>query len=368
MDIVFWQNALSIHQAPFIRALSAREDTSVHVIAFDGVSTRRRAMGWHAPDFGEARVIVVGGADDLAVVYSSVRGVPFHIFSGFGAYSGVRGAVKEMAKVPGLRRFVMTEPWDVRGPLGTIRGLVSAVRVRKLAPLLAGVLACGSLARSQLRRMRAMENVPVYDFGYFVDRTSTSVQATRVVQAPWRLIFVGDLAEWKNPLGLLSALSELLDEDWTLTMVGEGPQGGAVHEAIAHHGLGGRVTVQPRAGNADIRMLIAQSDLLVLPSTYDGWGAVINEALMDGTMVVVSDAAGASDLVVHDSLGVRFDPGSQKGLENALRESFGLDRSDSSRRARADWAASAISPVAAAAYFVQVLNTHPGAVSAPWKA
>lgn len=368
-EIIFWQNTLSIHQAPFIRALSAREDVDVHVVAFSEVSIRRRSMGWHTPDFGEAQVRVVDGADELAEVYQLARTIPFHIFSGFGAYPGVRAAFKEMAAEPALRRFIVTEPWDVRGLRGLIRSVLSAVRVSQCAPALSGVLACGSRARTQLRRIPAMRSVPIYDFGYFVDETAfPSESEDEHTEEPWRVIFVGDLAEWKNPLGLLSALSNVQDEDWTLTMVGEGPQADAVLDAIARHRLSDRVDVHPRASNADVRARIARSDLLVLPSTYDGWGAVVSEAMMDGTRVIVSDAAGASDLVVDSGLGTRFNPHIREDLERAFRRSFRMARSGRSRLTRVAWAAATISPAAASAYLAQILDTYPGAVSAPWVA
>ena len=42
---------------------------------------------------------------------------------------------------------------------------------------------------------------------------------------------------------------------------------------------------------------MAAADVLVLPSRFDGWGAVVNEALMVGTPVICSDRCGASDVI-----------------------------------------------------------------------
>ena len=43
--------------------------------------------------------------------------------------------------------------------------------------------------------------------------------------------------------------------------------------------------------------MIAKYDALVLPSRHDGWGVVVNEALLQGVPVIVSDHVGAKCLV-----------------------------------------------------------------------
>jgi glycosyltransferase involved in cell wall biosynthesis len=46
-----------------------------------------------------------------------------------------------------------------------------------------------------------------------------------------------------------------------------------------------------------IRDILNESDVLILPSRADGWGMVVTEALSCGTQVICSDAVGASELV-----------------------------------------------------------------------
>ncbi|MEZ4918234.1 MAG: glycosyltransferase [Saprospiraceae bacterium] len=49
--------------------------------------------------------------------------------------------------------------------------------------------------------------------------------------------------------------------------------------------------------NSELRSNLSKSDLVILPSRFDGWGAIVNESLMVGTPVVCSNMAGASDLI-----------------------------------------------------------------------
>jgi glycosyltransferase involved in cell wall biosynthesis len=64
----------------------------------------------------------------------------------------------------------------------------------------------------------------------------------------------------------------------------------------------------------------AQADVFVLPSRYDGWGVVVNQALGAGLPIVCSDEVGAGfDLVEEDRNGLRFRAGDSGSLAEQLR-------------------------------------------------
>jgi glycosyltransferase involved in cell wall biosynthesis len=63
----------------------------------------------------------------------------------------------------------------------------------------------------------------------------------------------------------------------------------------------------------------AEADVFVLPSRYDGWGVVVNQALGAGLPVVCSDAVGAAeDLVIPGENGYVFPSGDAAALQAAL--------------------------------------------------
>ena len=100
------------------------------------------------------------------------------------------------------------------------------------------------------------------------------------------------------------------------------------------------------------RQVIAQSHALILPSLYDGWGAVVNEALMEGTMVYCSDKCGASVLIDDPSRGRLFDPRDFKTLAKFLWNDYGffLDSGSTQHRREAlrRWSEENIGPEAIA--------------------
>jgi glycosyltransferase involved in cell wall biosynthesis len=73
--------------------------------------------------------------------------------------------------------------------------------------------------------------------------------------------------------------------------------------------------------------LFAQADVFVLPSRYDGWGVVVNQALGAGLPIICSDAVGAGhDLVEDDVNGMKFPSGDVASLRRAMRRL--IDRPD----------------------------------------
>jgi glycosyltransferase involved in cell wall biosynthesis len=68
----------------------------------------------------------------------------------------------------------------------------------------------------------------------------------------------------------------------------------------------------------------SDADVFVLPSRYDGWGVVVNQALGAGLPVVCSDAVGAAeDLVIPGENGYIFPSGDVVALQAALEAIIG---------------------------------------------
>ena len=107
---------------------------------------------------------------------------------------------------------------------------------------------------------------------------------------------------------------------------------------------------------AQARSRMRDADCLVLPSDYDGWGAVVSEALMAGTPVVCSDACGAATAVSASGLGGVFPAGDRMALAKRLAQVLGAGRQPAiAREALARWAR-ALAADAGAAYLGAVLE------------
>ena len=132
------------------------------------------------------------------------------------------------------------------------------------------------------------------------------------------LVFAGKLEGRKQPADLLLAAAHLADGTQVL-YAGDGPERGAL-EAEARR-LGVRATFAGFQTQQELPRAYRAGDCLVLPSTTETWGLVVNEALAAGTPVVVSELCGCADDLVRQPTGggLRFQPRDIPGLVGAVR-------------------------------------------------
>jgi glycosyltransferase involved in cell wall biosynthesis len=114
---------------------------------------------------------------------------------------------------------------------------------------------------------------------------------------PRRLVFIGRLNPQKNPVFLIDALAPLRDAVWTLTFIGDGPLMGEVKAAIARHGLENRIALTGWLTPAQVHRILADGDILCMPSLSEGLPVVGVEALKYGLAIVASDIPGLRDVI-----------------------------------------------------------------------
>jgi glycosyltransferase involved in cell wall biosynthesis len=144
--------------------------------------------------------------------------------------------------------------------------------------------------------------------------------ATPVPAAP-RLVCVARLSEQKGHLILIEAAARLAAEGvaFELVLAGDGPMRPVVAEAIARHGLQGRVTITGWMSGGEVREAILGARALVLPSFAEGLPVVIMEALALGRPVVTTAIAGIPELVEPGVSGWLVPAGSVEALAAAMR-------------------------------------------------
>lgn len=118
------------------------------------------------------------------------------------------------------------------------------------------------------------------------------------------LLFLGRFNAQKQAPLLIAALARLRDLPWRLTMVGDGPDHAAVRAAVAEHGLGERVTLTGWRTAAEVEALLAEAEVLCLPSSAEGMPVAAIEALKFGLALATSDIPGVRDVVTHGTNGL----------------------------------------------------------------
>jgi glycosyltransferase involved in cell wall biosynthesis len=153
----------------------------------------------------------------------------------------------------------------------------------------------------------------------FID-TSAYRAATRDAAGPARLIAVammrpGDKLASYRVLG--DALARLLDLDWTLDIVGDGPARGEVEAALAP--LGSRVTWHGALPAPTVAERLTAADLCVWPAINEAFGMALIEAQASGLPVVAGRNGGVGDVVADRVSGVLVPAGDAAAFAEAVR-------------------------------------------------
>ena len=133
------------------------------------------------------------------------------------------------------------------------------------------------------------------------------------------ILFVGLLVPVKNVDLLLRAYERVREHiDAPLTIVGDGPLRAELEQLAVTLGVADTVDFLGYRPRAEVATLMQRASVLALPSSSEGYGLVLAEALACGTPVVASRVGGVPEIVASSSAGTLVPPGDIDALTDAL--------------------------------------------------
>ena len=111
------------------------------------------------------------------------------------------------------------------------------------------------------------------------------------------------------------------DDEWTLDIVGEGPEEPLYRELIARYGLERRVRLHPFTPN--VQQYYSAAQVYVLSSRWEGFGLVLIEAMAHGLPVVSSDLPTSREIMGDHAL--YFSNGNVEELAWRLQDATRID-------------------------------------------
>lgn len=157
------------------------------------------------------------------------------------------------------------------------------------------------------------------------------------------VLFCAKLQPWKRPQDLLRAFAKAACPDAYLVFAGDGALKPALESEARALGICSRLRFLGFVNQSGLPEVYTASDILVLPSEYEPFGLVVNEAMLCRCPAIVSDKVGARfDLVKEGETGYVFPCGDvdtlAATLSRALRDRQLLRRMGEKARARmANW-------------------------------
>jgi glycosyltransferase involved in cell wall biosynthesis len=195
----------------------------------------------------------------------------------------------------------------------------------------------------------------VYPFGYVVDPSGAPERRVELSDEV-RYVFVGRLDRGKNSALLLEAFLRTDFRECQLIIVGDGPERARLEKKVGKSEFGRNVSFRGILPNTEVRRILDCADCLVLPSRYDGWGAVVNEALLAGARAVVSDGCGAADVIDEGKNGFVFQSGDVESLVSAMTQIRDEGPLDPASKEELRRSAAVIGPEAVVEYFLDVVK------------
>jgi glycosyltransferase involved in cell wall biosynthesis len=139
-----------------------------------------------------------------------------------------------------------------------------------------------------------------------------------------KLLFVGILIPRKGVHLLLDALAELTRYAWQLRIVGDETLDARYVASLREKSLklGNRAQLLGRVSREELSQIYLDSDLLVLPSYFEGYGIVAAEAVLHLLPVIASSIGGIPEIIRDGREGILLPPGDRSALRQTLQDFF----------------------------------------------
>ena len=183
----------------------------------------------------------------------------------------------------------------------------------------------------------------------------------------YQIIFVGGIASRKAIIETALNLKKI-KEDFHFSIIGEGNQVEELKRIIADDD---RMTYLGKKEMNEVHEILERTDCLILSSTFDGWGATTNEALLHGCRCIVSDHAGSHSLINYNGFGQVYSSGNNEQFIEAVKKEIARGKVSKEERDNIKKWAKNIEPEAVAEYLIKVINYYFGdnkdKPMAPWR-
>ena len=141
------------------------------------------------------------------------------------------------------------------------------------------------------------------------------------------LVCIGRLCEQKGQILLIEALNILAKKgvNFSLTLVGDGDMRTDIENKIAEYNLQRNINITGWQSCQQVKKLILQSKLTVLPSFAEGLPVVIMESMSLSKPVISTFIAGIPELITHNENGWLVPAGDSTKLSEAIEEALNLN-------------------------------------------
>lgn len=293
-EIWFWQLIVSPHMVKLAKELT-KLGVKVNYVVQEEMTNERKSLGWTIDSLDNIKLFFY--KNNLSEILSNSDENAIHIIQGLRG-NGYINEVANFFNINNIKFWVVLETVNTTGFKGYLKNFLYRKIYSKFKENITGFLSIGYTSPQWLQSIGVERNI-IFPFTYFLDPSIVETE----VSDNFIFIFVGNLIERKRPQLILESLSKINSNvDFELWIVGDGVLRDhlmSLNKKLKIKWLG----IQPIN---NVRQFIANADCLILPSLFDGWGAVVSEALIEGTPAICSSSCGVAGVVSKSNYGGVF--------------------------------------------------------------
>ena len=174
-----------------------------------------------------------------------------------------------------------------------------------------------------------------YKWGYFPEtKRYADIEAMMDQKEPASILWVARFLRLKHPEHAIEVAARLRAAGYQFTMdfIGQGPMEEAMRIQIAQAHLEDHVHLLGSMKPEEVRSHMEKAGIFLFTSDQnEGWGAVMNESMNSGCVVVGCEAIGSVPYLIRDEQnGLTYAPGDVDGLYEQVK--YLLDHPDEQRR------------------------------------
>lgn len=318
-----------MHIAPLIKEFS--KNNSVEIVFEKKLPEWREKMGFIFPDFGSSKLYICPDRNTREEIVSraSVNG-SINIFHGLYKYPNNYRNLRQLVSKKSIVGLHL-EPMPITGSTKAfMRKYLYFVLLRYWRNRIDFLLTHGALGFSHYEKLGVCSK-KIFEFGYF--GTSLTIPENYLLEPIKKdkinIIYVGQIIDRKNVQIILEALHLLRNqfETWELNIVGTGSELARLGKIAKDLDFEKKIFFHGNLSNTQILKYYEKSHFLILPSNFEPWGAVTNEALSLGRPVIVSNRCGSS-VLAFGNLGLVFKAGDKYSLASAIGEAVAIVKND----------------------------------------
>lgn len=309
MTIVFFSNFMNVHQLPFCEELIKHIGAdNFKFVATSRMASDRVQMGFE--DMNVTRPFVIRAYEDEFSAKEAMRLAVESDVAIIGSSPVVY--LKERMKNDKLtfrytERLLKRGDWLMLHP-SFIRSTYNYfLRYRKKNLY---VLCASAYAKRDLMKCGFPGN-KCYKWGYFPEMKYSSsfeevfMKRDKLGNSGLSLLWVGRLIGWKHPEIAIDVAKQLKDDrvSFSMSIIGDGPLKKDLLKQIDSFKLEKEVKMLGAKSHEFVLDMMDKNDIFLFTSDKnEGWGAVLNEAMNSGCVVLADKSIGSVPFLINDGI------------------------------------------------------------------